>query len=69
MSYEDFKAELENVPQTWYPALFQALILAAYRHKVFQPGGASRMAAQIEYMHALSGPPTHSISQAEGKGV
>ena len=47
-SFEDVVTALGNMPQTWYPALLRALVIAAYAHDVFQPGGAGRVVAEIE---------------------
>ena len=47
-SFEDVVTALGNMPQTWYPALLRALVIAAYARDVFQPGGAGRVVAEIE---------------------
>lgn len=48
MNYETLRKELEHLPQTWYPDLIRAMVVASYRHQVWQPGGCSRFIRQVE---------------------
>lgn len=47
-SYEDLVAYLREQPMTWYPALIVEMVEAAYKKKVFLPGGASTIIAKWE---------------------
>ena len=48
LNYEELRAELGNLPSTWYPDLIKALVEAAYKKKVFNPGGVSTMIKALE---------------------
>ena len=46
--YDEIKKALGELPQTWYPALIQIMVLAAYEKNVFVRGGASAYIQKIE---------------------
>ncbi len=46
--YEDLRAELENLPFTWYPDLIRAIVTAAIRKGVFVKRGATRFVRELE---------------------
>jgi len=49
--YNDLKEGLKNLPVTWYPALIIEMACAAYKRKVFVPGGASKLIRELEEKH------------------
>lgn len=48
LEYEQVVRLIQRQPQTFYPALLITLVEAAYAKNVFQPGGASALAAKAE---------------------
>lgn len=48
MSYEEIKTEIEQLPQTWIPALVLILIEQAVKKKCFKQGGLTRLVQEIE---------------------
>jgi len=51
MSYEQLKAEIKNAPVTWLPGLLVCVVKTALKNKVFKPGGAARIAKEVEDEH------------------
>lgn len=47
-TYTELVEILKRLPPTWYPALLEVMIVAAYYQMVFVPGGASRYVADVE---------------------
>ena len=47
-TYEDLIEVIKNLPMTFYPAVISEAVQAAYEKKVFLPGGASTIIANVE---------------------
>lgn len=47
-SYEVIRSELEDLPQTWCPALLFVLVKTCVRKKVFQPGGLENIVKRAQ---------------------
>jgi hypothetical protein len=41
INYEELRAGLMNLPDTWYPDLIRALVEASYKKGVWKPNGCS----------------------------
>jgi hypothetical protein len=48
MSYEQIKSEIKNAPETWLPGLLVCVIKTSLENNVFKPGGAARIAKEVE---------------------
>lgn len=48
LSYEAIRNEIENLPQTWCPALLFAMVRVCVRKKVFAPGGLEKIVARAK---------------------
>lgn len=59
MSYEDIKAEIKAAPMTWLPGLLVCVVKTSLEKKVFKPGGAARIASEVE-SEALGQPEAHN---------
>lgn len=54
MTYDELNSELQNLPQTWYPALLLVMVEAAISKRVFVRGGVTRFVHSIEDKVATS---------------
>lgn len=43
LSYNELEEELENLPDTWYPAMIVVIVKAALSRPIFQRGGLERL--------------------------
>lgn len=48
MNYSEIREELEDIPQTWCPALLVTLVRTCVRKKVFREGGLVATVKQVE---------------------
>lgn len=47
-SYESLKKGLTGLPATWYPGILAWLVEESLTHRVWKPGGCSRLVREIE---------------------
>lgn len=48
LSYGEIRELLENLPNTWCPALLFVLVKTCVRKKVFQPGGLENIVKRAQ---------------------
>lgn len=48
MSYDEIKTEIKNAPRSWLPGLLVCVVKTSLEKKVFRPGGAARIAKEVE---------------------
>jgi hypothetical protein len=48
MSYADIKTAIESAPLSFLPGLFICVVKTSLEKKVFKPGGAARIAKEVE---------------------
>lgn len=48
MTYSEINAEIKAAPKTWLPGLLVAVVKATLDKKVLKPGGAARIAQEVE---------------------
>lgn len=48
MSYDEIKNEIKAAPKTWLPGLLVCVVKTSLEKKVFKPGGAARVAKEVE---------------------
>jgi hypothetical protein len=48
MTYNEIKAEIMDAPETYLPGLLVAVVKATLDKKVLKPGGAARIAQEVE---------------------
>lgn len=51
MSYEEIKTEIKNAPMSFLPGLLVCVVKTSLEKKVFRPGGAARVAQEVENEH------------------
>lgn len=48
MSYDEIKDAIKGAPKTWLPGLLVCVVKTSLEKKVFKPGGAARVAKEVE---------------------
>ena len=57
MSFDEIKSEIQDLPQTWIPALLKVMVETAVEKHVFQPGGIARFVKAVEDDYQPKDPP------------